>query len=479
MPDTTRFNKSDAISIFDYSKHILGKCIKEYMTEDELAAVHGGKGLLGQLVEEYFFGYDPNSNPEADFHEAGVELKCTPLLWKSEAWAIKERLVANMIDYKELDSVPFEESHFIKKCKLMLILFYCHIYGLEPVDYEFIFRVLWLIPEKDWLILKNDYEILQAKVRRGEAHLISEGDTMYLGACRKGQKGDKLQDQPHSSEKAKKRAFSLKPAYMRTILKLVVDSGKPYYTNYIQDYEEKEQLVSIDDLRKKSFEEILTERFQEFYGMNYVQIVQHFNQNESTSKSKLYDASSFIASAGNGKNANASEEFVKSGITLKTIRLEANGKPKEAMSFKNIDYEEIYNVGHWEDSELYELYTSRFLFVVYQNTGRQMVITDSKGNRTVENEYRLVKAFFWTMPQDDLKQAFNYWTHIRRNVIQNRIALENFWKISDGKKFHVRPKGTKQSYKDAAVNPNGGMVDKYCYWFNSEYVLSIVGKNLR
>lgn len=472
------YNENDAISIFDYSKHLIGKSISEYMDKEALAALHGGKGQLGQLVEQHFFGYLPNSNPDADFDKAGVELKCTPLLWKNNEWKIKERLVANMIDYFELEKTPFEESHFIRKCHLMLILFYWHIYNEDNINYDFIYRVLWMIPEKDWIILRNDYNILREKVMRGEAHLISEGDTMYLGACRKGQKGDKLQDQPCSNEKAKKRAFSLKPAYMRTILSIVDKSGKSYFTNYIQNYTESEQLVTIDELKESSFEDILIHRFEKYYGKNYEQIVKAFGGKVTHAKSKLYDSSSYIASQGHNKNANASEEFIKSGITLKTIRLEENGNLVESMSFKNIDYEEIYNEGHWEDSELYELFTSRFLFVVYRATGRKITLVDSKGKSKVEDEYRLEKAFFWTMSQDQLKQAFRYWAHIRRNVINNKIDLQYFWKIGDKKDFHVRPKGTKQSFHQAAQNPNGGMADKYCYWFNRDFVLKIVKENL-
>lgn len=31
----------------------------------------------------------------------------------------------------------------------------------------------------------------------------------------------------------------------------------------------------------------------------------------------------------------------------------------------------------------------------------------------------------------------------------------------------------------AEVNPNGGMADKYCYWFNAKYVKSIVEQMMR
>ena len=104
---------------------------------------------------------------------------------KKEELLIKERLVCGMIDYIEEASKDFEHSHFYEKCRLMLLLFYLHIAQANQLDLEFIFSVLWKLPEKDLLIIKNDYEIIHNKIVQGLAHTLSEGDTMYLGACRK------------------------------------------------------------------------------------------------------------------------------------------------------------------------------------------------------------------------------------------------------------------------------------------------------
>lgn len=103
-----------------------------------------------------------------------------------------------MIDYFSLVNTSFEESHLLAKCKLMLLLFYLHCKDKPIYDFEFIYRILWQLPDKDLIQIKHDYETIAAKVKRGEAHLLSEGDTLYLGACRKGQKGDTLQKQPCS-----------------------------------------------------------------------------------------------------------------------------------------------------------------------------------------------------------------------------------------------------------------------------------------
>lgn len=37
------------------------------------------KGQLGNFIEKYYFGYDPNGNQEADFNKIGLELKQTPI----------------------------------------------------------------------------------------------------------------------------------------------------------------------------------------------------------------------------------------------------------------------------------------------------------------------------------------------------------------------------------------------------------------
>lgn len=287
------------------------------------------------MVEELFFNYEVNSDRNADFAEAHVELKCTPLLKsKDNSYRINERLVCTMIDYFEIVNTSFEDSHLISKCQLMLLLFYLHVNGNAIYDYEFLFRVLWQLPEKDLLLIKQDYQTIADKVRRGEAHLLSEGDTLYLGACRKGQKGDSPQPQPNSDIKANKRAFSLKPAYMRYILGHVTGSGKTFYTNYAEKEAAKFELVTGQELQNNSFEEVILNRFKPFIGKNYIQICDLLGIKAYQAKSKYADISALIASNLESKRLSSSEEFVKSGIIMKTVRLQDNGMPKESMSFK-------------------------------------------------------------------------------------------------------------------------------------------------
>lgn len=428
------------------------------------------------MVEELFYKYEINSNREADFGDAKLELKCTPLLKsKTEgSYRIKERLVCTMIDYFELVATKFEDSHLLSKCRLMLLLFYLHLQGSQIYDYRFLFRVLWQIPEKDLLLIKKDYETIANKVRKGEAHLLSEGDTLYLGACRKGQKGDSPQNQPFSDIKANKRAFSLKPAYMRYILKQVVDSRDNSFTNYNFLNTSEYELVSTHELKQSTFEQIILNRFSRFYGLNYIEICSKLGITPYQSKCKYADVAGLIASKSKSKRISDSDEFIKSGILMKTIRLRKNGMPKESMSFKNIDYQEIYDNDNWLDSELYEIFTNRFLFVVFKPKDNETItVHNNKTNKDeVEQSYVLESVFFWTMPPEDLHSGQKYWENIRANVVSNNIKLESFWNISDNQNFHVRPKATKK--KQLTPNPNGGEVEKYCYWFNADYVKKII-----
>lgn len=340
------------------------------------------------------------------------------------------------------------------------------------------------------LIIKNDYNTILTKIRNGQAHLLSEGDTVYLGACRKGQKGDALRTQPFSDIKAKGRAFSLKPAYMRTVLQYVLDSGKNAACN-LEEADFGEQLVSVKELRNHSIEEILLSRFNGFYGKGCYPIFDMLHVKPKFGKDKYFDSSNDIAGLTKVSNVNLSEEFRKSGIMMKTIRVEQNDSIEQSMSFENIDYKEVYDCDNWEDSRLYELFSNRFMFVVYRNTGKLIedkVYVDwlekknqdnlSQGKKPLkhEDDYELESVFFWTMPQEDLELARLYWEDIKKQIKANNIKNGAFWRLKDKKKFHVRPKGRVSA--DKAFNPvtKKQDADKLCYWFNRDYVKEIIKK---
>ena len=452
------YDITKAISIFEYSKRLLGKTLRDFVWDGYQPKK--GKGGLGQMVENIFFMLETNNNAHADFSDAEMELKCTPLKKsKQEEYRIKERLVCNMINYCEVVEEDFEHSHFYLKCQLMLILFYLHQSNCDNLDLEFVFSVLWKLPEKDLLIIRHDYEVIIDKIKQGRAHELSEGDTMYLGACRKGQRGDSMMKQPNNPNvDAPRRAFCLKMAYMRTILGYVIMRGQNAVSNVPGV---KSELVSTKALRVHSFEDIILSRFTPFLHKDYHKIAKKKKVDISNNpKSKFAMIANAIAASSKCANVNRSEEFLKAGLTMKTIRVQVNGNIKEAMSFENIDYFEVAECEDWLDSRLYELYSSRFMFVIF------------KEQTAGKDDYALDDVFFWTMPQSDLEIAEKYWNHIKDNILSGHISEEYWWKGTDKRKFHVRPKA--QSAIDLVQTPSGKMAKKFCYWFNNDYVREIV-----
>lgn len=456
------YDKKDAKSIWQYSRGLLGQTLRKCAMEDDIKTAKG-KGSLGEMVEELYFFIENNNRPEPDFAEAGLELKCTPLKKGAmDQYLIKERLVCGMIDYIEEAGKDFEHSHFYAKCRLMLLLFYLHVAQVNQLDLEFIYSVLWKLPEKDLLIIRHDYEIIHDKIVNGLAHTLSEGDTMYLAACRKGAKGTDTTQQYNSDIPAPTRAFSLKTAYMRTILEYVQNSGQNAICNY--DVKANEETVSKAELNVHSFDEIILSRFRPYIGIDYKKLAKKFKVDIAKKPKNLFAIiASAIASKKGHFNVNKSDEFLKAGLTMKAIRVQANDSIKEAMAFENIDYQEVYDNDNWFDSRLYEIFSNRFLFVVFKEK------TKGKGDYVLDN------VFFWTMPQQNLASAEKYWEHIRKNVLENHIDHQYFWKAGDKKNFHVRPKA--RDSHDLADNPNGGKCKKFCYWFNNDYVRQIVKEN--
>lgn len=478
MTRTAKYDKTSAASIFAYSTKLLGHCLHDFAPD---AKVRKGKGALGLLVEELFFEYEVNSDERPDFHEAGLELKCTPLkIGAKQNLLIKERLVCSMINYCEECGVPFEESHFYRKCLFMLIMFYLHEKGTSQLDLQFLYALLWRIPEKDLIIIRNDYKIIMDKIEAGLAHELSEGDTMYLGACRKGKDGTSVTKQPNSDIDAPRRAWSLKMSYMRTLLDYVKRSGKAAVTNTQIEIPVEEEVVSLRQLKTLTFDDILLGRIRPFKGKNCNQVFKVFKMPPTRSKAKYGIAANAIVNVAKKSNVNQSEEFQKAGLVMKTIRIERDGTIRECMSFENIDYQEVFDNDNWTDSRLYEIFSNRFLFVVFRATGKQMRIPAPEGSKNKyenEAEYILDDAFFWTMPQEDLVVAEEYWHDIRQKVQEDNICNGAFWKQGMHRKFHVRPKAQKA--RDRHISPVTGLptAQKLCYWFNSEYVKDIIDRH--
>ncbi|KSA13840.1 MutH/Sau3AI family endonuclease [Maribacter dokdonensis] len=466
------YDEKDPISIENYSKGLVNKSLRDLYGND-LENAYSGKGKLGQLVEFLYFGYKPNSNPEPDFPEAGVELKTTPIKKTSKGLVSKERLVFNIIDFEEEYKYTFKESSFWKKNSFLLLLFY--LYEKDKIDIDYLFKIarLWRFPLTDLKIIKDDWNTIVTKIKSGKAHEISEGDTLYLGACTKGSTALKSRrTQPFSNEKAQQRAFSLKSKYLNFIIAKslkgdnnltkfddeylqfldedinALNESKPGYGNLFENHESI--IKDVNDYKKgQTFEDVIIEKFSKYYGYSEQELKDKFNLNVNLrAKNKSY----VFAKAILGISKDKIEEFEKAEIELKTIKLEVTGTLKESMSFAQIKYKEIINE-EWEESYWFNKLTKRFLFVIFQKDENKIA--------------RLKKVMFWTMPIKDLETAEKFWEHTKDNV--RKGDYENFWKLKDHNICHVRPKAVNS--KDLMETPQGTFEKKKSYWLNSRFIL--------
>mgnify|MGYP000915916422 CR=1 FL=1 len=219
-----QYDETSKESIYDYSLLLLNTSLQElYPKEIELLPKEyknpKGKGALGCLVEKLHFNYEPNDRPEPDFPTAKLELKTTPLKVVRNLYVSKERLVLGMIDYEKVCNETFNYSSFLKKNSSLLLLFF--LYEKNKIT-EQVFKIIkiWDIPEKDLVVLKQDWETICQKIKNGKAHELSGSDTFYLEAARKGAgKGRDLRTQPYSDVKANRRAFAFKSKYVNVIIK--------------------------------------------------------------------------------------------------------------------------------------------------------------------------------------------------------------------------------------------------------------------
>jgi len=433
---------------------IRGIPLRDVDTTGRLAT---GKGAIGTVIEESWYGYSPNSEAEPDFPEAGVELKVTPYVRGKNGIRAKERLVCNMINYLEEYCKTLLTSAFWHKCNTMLLMSYEHLYDKPKGDFVIDEAVLFSFPDEDIPIIEHDFETIMEKVRTGRAHEISEGDTLYLAACTKGADSSSVRQQPFSDIPAKSRAYSLKSSYMTTILNKYI-FGSATSPRIIKD---------PGVLRCGNFETYIIDTVSKYYGMTQSELKSLFGV-DSTAKS-LNDRLLAKMLGVNGHIANT-EEFQKANIVPKTIRVQKSGKIKESMSFPTFDFIKLSQEEDWENSEFYDyLAPTKFMFVIF--TERD------------DGEYVFTRIQFWNMPPEDLEEVGRVWQRtvdtIRSGVTlipTSRGISNNLPKQAESKVAHVRPHGKDAS--DTLPLPDGREMTKQCFWLNNTYIASQIGAEL-
>lgn len=455
------YNPSDKNSVIEYAKKLKGKSLRQICDPKILEHSYSGKGNFGQVLEKFYFGYEPNSTAEADFAQIGMELKSSPLKQlKNNEYRSKERLVLNIINYLNVVNQNFENSDFIKKNASILLIFYLHQAGFDILDLIIKLVDEWSFPSTDLEIIKKDWETITKKIADGKAHELSEGDTFYLGACTKGANALSVRKQPFSEIPAKQRAYSFKQGYVNHIIASIANEPSAIYGKLIP---------SVAIAKKQTIEEIVISKFKPFYGKTEEEIVKKLKI-EINSKAKSFYANLTKAILGISLDKEI-EEFEKAEIMVKTVRLKENNLPKEDISFPTFKYEELVNED-WENSDFKDILEHKFLFVFFQFEQEKLVLR---------------KVKFWNMPYLDLIEVEKVWAKTQQIVAKGEIVKEikankkgkevrftNF----PSKKFssisHVRPhaKNASDTYSLPKKDKLTKEIEytKHCFWLNNNYV---------
>ncbi|WP_025724361.1 Sau3AI family type II restriction endonuclease [Acholeplasma granularum] len=442
--------------ICEIGKSILNKSFRE-INEDGSIITKGG---FGHFIERHVYNITPNSDSSPDFKLAKTELKVTPVRkLKNGTYSAKERLVLNIINYHEELNKTFYTSSFWSKNSILYIFFYLYQPDISNLDYIILKDLLIDFQElkTDLTIIKRDWETIHKKIKDGRAHEISEADTLYLAACTKGVNSQSLRTQPNSPDRAKQRAYSLKPSYMTRLF------NKEPIDKYI------DMMVDGVELEKLGFENLIVNRTNKYLNKSQSELIRLFN---ISSKSK--NLNELILSSMLGlKNTKISktEEFLKANIIPKTIRLEENNKIKEHMSFNTFKFTDIIEET-WEDSYLRDYFEStKFMFSLFEKQG---------------NDYFFRGVRFWNMPIHDIDNNLHDVWHETVNLIKQgkiikksgKITRNFFPKATDNPVAHVRPHAKNKADVYPLPVPDqltkSTTFTKQSFWLNNSYILKII-----
>lgn len=380
------------------------------------------KGLTGNILEN-IFGLTNDNSPKADFYELGfdTELKTTPIKkLKNNNYSAKERLSLQMIEYNDDFDDEFLGSKVFDKIKNTLVINYLlNNDGLKEIAKSWI---LWF--EDDELeIIQKDYEIIINKIKNGKAHELSDSDTIYLGASRKGH-NENPRTYRWSKTPAKSRAWSFKTTFMTRKTRFI-------YNNIKLEIAKSSQKVFINSV----INEIL-----KYKGKTIEEINKSLNRPLSKNKSRHRFAIDAILS----KSGISKDKLSNNNIFIKVQKENKKGNRQESISFPNVEFYDFIN-WDFEQTEIYQYMSQGILNVLWTN------------------DWKLKNVKKIKFKNERINIARNTFNEIKKSIGTEKVYLV---RESDDKVIHLRPKG--RNGNDKIILPNGQEIVKQSLWINKK-----------
>jgi len=439
------YNPYSISSIFNYAKNLKGHTLADKCHSDILEKSIAGKGNFGQYLEKFYFGYEPNNNPEPDFSYVDVELKTGAILETSKGFRAKERLAIGIINFSNIINESFESSHVWEKLKMPLLVFHVYKKDEDPRNYKVSNVNIVQYTNAEIAQIRDDWNLIRNKVANGKAHEISGGDTLLLEAATTGSKNQKYVAQPFSDELAHPRRFALKQAFVTTLLKKESYLVEEEIISSTVEEEIVPPLVEEEMISPQTF---LINKLKEYRDISLDEAISMLNIEKSTQKNFISKVSKKLVEKilldEYSENIFDSLELIH-----KTCRV-FDGKLKENISFPYMKYDELVQQ-EWEESDFHQIIESKFMFVFWES---------------INNEFYLKKISFWNAPPKDVLEAKRIWEKTKQLILDKQA--DNLPKTKESYFVHVRPHGRDSNDKYPTLY--GVDVKKQSFWIHKNYI---------
>lgn len=426
--------------LLNKTQEIVGKTFKELDKLDLLSTFKNDKGLLGKIVETGFYDYPLNNKAVADFEELGVELKVSGFnTLKNGDWSAKERISLSQINYNTILNHPFEMSSVVTKSSNLLFIWYEYVKN-EDIG-NFIIKDFQLYNlNKVTPIIKNDYLLIQKKVKDGLAHKLSEGDTVILGAATKGAAGQK-QTQPYSNELASTRAFSLKNSFLKGVL-------RQHKANY-----------TVRSVHELTPEQWVWNKMKKYKGYSQLEILKSIDPTYEIKKTpKNLNAMLTNRILGTSQELEKNELFSKSTYAIKSIPIDLTYHPLEKATFRTLNIADFQD--SWEESEWKTFFEeSTFIYICY--------LGKNEDNTRLLNGHRKLHCLFKvTFTAEEVDAFGKTYDLIKEAIEYNDITKLPTATLYPNAPLVISTKGTKAGSYDLFLEG----CSKACFMFNKDFI---------
>lgn len=433
--------------VLKQARRLRGKSLLEIVGK-KIDINPGNKGAFGQLVESYGFGIPTNSSTEPDFQPVGIELKVVPLKKSGRTWTVKERTKICMVDYHKLVKEQWNSSHCKSKLTQILFVFYRHETDIWSSSVED--HLLYVLDHRNEAeAIKNEWSLIKSQVSAGQAHSLSESLTSRLAASTAGPKGKDV-PQPYSAQGARKRAFSLKPSYTKTLRAELIKR---------KQFDSLESLPEFDSTTNVG--DFLLKKLHRYEGQLIATISEELQV--PIQGGKASNAGFIRKMLGFSSGKAHIKEIAECGITLRVVPVNPKtGKLREAISFPHQKLSDIIEESDFENSALCSALESLLIVPIY------------RGKSSKDPGARLGRARFWEPNSEELEHLQSEWELCKqrieiyaREMNSTELLPSDLLPSTQTHVIHFRPHA--RNAKDTE-NSIGIPIVKSSFWLNQKAV---------